>query len=78
MDAIDMAYSNLANAIIIQAVKDFRKNAKKYKKDNTNKEALKEMKAIIRFIKSPWYKTLTNVEPSVLLKKLREEVEYDG
>ena len=76
MDAIDEAYQNLANAIIIRAVKDFRRCLKVAKKNNRNKEAaIKEMKEIVEFIKSPWFRTLTSLEPSVLLKKLHQEVE---
>ena len=72
MDAIDEAYQNLANAIIIRAVKDFRRCLKVAKKNNRNKEAaIKEMKEIVEFIKSPWFRTLTSLEPSVLLKKLQ-------
>lgn len=79
MDAIDEAYQNLANAIIIRAVKDFRRCLKVAKKNNRNKEAaIKEMKEIVEFIKSPWFRTLTSLEPSVLLKKLQQEVEDDS
>ncbi len=76
MTEIDLAYENLANAIIIQAVKDFRRYMKVVKKNGRGKElAIKEMREIVEFIKSPWFRTLTNLEPSVLLKKLKEEVE---
>ena len=79
MDAIDEAYQHLANAIIIRAVKDFRRCLKVAKKNNRNKEAaIKEMKEIVEFIKSPWFRTLTSLEPSVLLKKLQQEVEDDS
>ena len=76
MDAIDEAYQNLANAIIVRAVKDFRRYLKVVKRNGRDKAAaLKEMKEIVEFIKSPWFRTLTNLEPSVLLKKLQQEVE---
>lgn len=76
MDAIDEAYQNLANAIIVRAVKDFRRYIKVVKRNGRDKAAaLKEMKEIVEFIKSPWFRTLTNLEPSVLLKKLQQEVE---
>lgn len=79
MDTIDEAYQNLANAIIIKAIKDFRRCLKVAKKNNRNKEAaIKEMKEIVEFIKSPWFRTLTSLEPSVLLKKLQQEVEDDS
>lgn len=76
MTAIDECYQSLANAIILQAIKDFRKCLKIVKKNGRKKEhALKEMQDIVEFIKSPWFKILTNLEPEILLKKLKEEVE---
>ena len=79
MDTIYEAYQNLANAIIIKAIKDFIRCLKVAKKNNRNKEAaIKEMKEIVEFIKSPWFRTLTSLEPSVLLKKLQQEVEDDS
>lgn len=76
MTSIDEAYQNLANAIILQAVKDFRRCIKVVKRNTRNKEkAIEEMREIVAFIKSPYFKTLTNLEPSILLKKLQQEVE---
>ena len=76
MTEIDLAYENLANAIILQAVKDFRRCIKVVKRNTRNKEkVIEEMREIVTFIKSPWFKTLTNLEPSILLKKLQQEVE---
>ena len=76
MTGIDEGYQSLANAIILQAIKDFRKCLKIVKKNGCKKEeALKEMQGIVEFIKSPWFKILTNLEPEILLKKLKEEVE---
>ena len=76
MTAIDECYQSLANAIILQAIKDFRKCLKIVKKNGRKKEhAFKEMQDIVEFIKSPWFKILTNLEPEILLKKLKEEVE---
>mgnify|MGYP006907969647 CR=1 FL=1 len=75
MTESDIPYENLANAIIIQAVKDFRKCIKVVKCNGRNKEqAIKEMREIVGFIKSPWFRVLTNLDPQVLLKKLQEEV----
>lgn len=75
MTAIDECYQNLANAIILQAVKDFRRCIKIVKRNGRNKEvAVKEMREIVEFIKSPWFKSLTNLEPQILLRKLKEEV----
>lgn len=68
-------YENLANAIILQAVKDFRRCAKKIKRGGVGLDtAMKEAKEIMAFFKSNWFKTLTNLDPDILIKKLREEV----
>ncbi len=59
------AYENLANAIIIQAVKDYRtagRNAR-IKED------------VIRFIRSSWFGVLTDINPAMLERKLLEEDE---
>lgn len=75
MTAIDECYQSLANAIILQAVKDFRRCIKIVKRNGRNKEvAVKEMREIVEFIKSPWFKNLTDLEPQILLRKLKEEV----
>lgn len=75
MTKSDTPYENLANAIILQAVKDFRKCIKAVKRNARNKEqAIMEMREIVDFIKSPWFRALTNLDPQVLLEKLEEEV----
>lgn len=75
MTESDIPYESLANAIILQAVKDFRKCIKVVKRNGRNKEqAIREMREIVEFIKSPWFRVLTNLDPQVLLKKLQEEV----
>lgn len=69
-------YQNLANAIIVQAVKDFRSYAKVARKNGYgSKQAINEMRKIIEFIKSPWFETLSDIDPDYLLEKLKEEVE---
>lgn len=75
MTESDNPYANLANAIVLQAVKDFRKCIKVVKRNGQNKEqAIKGMREIVGFIKSPWFRVLTNLDPQILLKKLQEEV----
>ena len=75
MTESDNPYANLANAIVLQAVKDFRKCIKEVKRNGRNKEqAIREMRKIVEFIKSPWFRVLTNLDPQILLKKLEEEV----
>ena len=55
-------YHNLANAIILQAAKDFRYGSKK---DKAEAE---------RFFYSDWFTILTNLDPEVLVTRLKEEM----
>ena len=55
-------YENLANAIVLQAVKDYRL---------TDDEA--ELAEIERFIRSYWYGVLTDVDPEYLIRRLQKE-----
>jgi hypothetical protein len=53
---------NLANAIVIQAVKDYRLH------DNE-----KELAKIERFFRSGWFGVLTSIDPEMMITKLRKE-----
>lgn len=55
-------YENLAQAIILQAVKDYRL---------TDDES--ELQEIERFFRSGWFGVLSKVDPEYLIKKLRKE-----
>ena len=66
-------YEKLANAIILQAVKDYRTAGQKLKKKSTNHMAQADMESIERFFRSPWYGCLTEVDGEMLIRKLREE-----
>ena len=60
-------YQELANAIVLQAVKDYRM---------TDDE--RELKEIERFFRSAWFGVLTSVDPDLLISKLRKEKrQYD-
>ncbi|WP_041223284.1 hypothetical protein [Dehalococcoides mccartyi] len=60
-------YQELANAIVLQAVKDYRLH------DNEQ-----ELASIERFFRSDWFSVLTNVDPEILITKLRKEkVRYE-
>lgn len=70
-------YENLANAIIVQAVNDYRVALKKVKKNPNNRDAIQEALSLERFFKSPWYETLTTVDGEFLIRKIRAEI-IDG
>lgn len=67
-------YENLANAIILQAVKDYRTAKRKLKRNPGNHLAQAEIDSIERFFRSNWYRCLTEVNGEMLIRKLREEV----
>lgn len=67
-------YEALANAIILQAVKDYRMALKRVKKNPRNKEAISEALALEKFFRSSWYSTLTSVDGDFLIQKLQEEI----
>ena len=55
-------YEELANAIVLQAVKDYRL---------TDDEA--ELAEIERFFRSGWFGVLSKVDPEYLIRQLRKE-----
>ena len=61
-------YENLANAIVLQAVKDYRDSLKP-----GNQAAMSDAMECERFFRSGWYKALTSVDGEYLIQKLREE-----
>ena len=59
-------YENLANAIILQAAKDYRL---------TDDE--QQLQEIERFFRSGWFGVLSKVDPEFLIKELRNEKRND-
>ena len=66
-------YSNLANAIVLQAVKDWRDAKRKLKRKPRNESAKLIAEGCEAFFLSEWFSTLTNVDGRMLLTKLQEE-----
>ena len=67
-------YENLANAIILRAVKDYRAAGMKLKRNPKNKDAKLMVEDCERFLCSDWFGQLTFVDGKMLLKKLQEEL----
>ena len=59
-------YENLANAIILQAVKDYRLA-----------DDEQQLQEIERFFRSGWFGVLSKVDPEFLIKELRKEKRHD-
>ena len=68
---MDEAVEKLANAIIIQAVKDYRVVYRAYLKNPTDYNK-KEVERNEAFFHSAWYKTLTDLDGDFLLNKVRQ------
>ena len=68
-------WEELANAIVLQAVKDYRLVLRT--KEHSPKAA-KTIKECERFFRSSYFGILTTVDPEYLIKKLRKETEQDG
>ena len=66
-------YESLANAIVLQAVADYRSALKKIKRNPKNKEAVSEALQIEKFFRSQWYQVLTSVDGEYLIRKLQKE-----
>ncbi len=67
---------NLANAIILQAVKDYRRALKALQRNPGNISAEDTVEEVERFFRSQWYERLTDVDGEYLIRKLKQEV-YD-
>ena len=66
-------YEDLANAIILTAVADYRKVLRSLKRKPRNKAQQAEKESLEQFFRGSWYKTLTSVDGEYLIKKLQEE-----
>lgn len=67
-------YERLSNAIVLQAVKDYRNALKRLKKHPQNEKALNTKREVERFFRSDWYASLTTVNPEMFITKLKKEV----
>ena len=67
-------YEKLANAIVLQAVSDYRAALKKVKKNPKNRDAIDEALQIEKFFRSEWYQVLTSVDGEYLIDRLQKEV----
>ncbi len=67
-------YENLANAIILQAVRDYRTTLKCLKRNPCNRDADCKKNEIERFFRSQLFTVLTSVDGELLIRSLHEEV----
>ena len=67
-------YERMANAIILQALTDYRAAVKRVKRNPKDRERMDEALRIERFFRSGWYQRLTNVDGEFLIRKLQENI----
>lgn len=68
-------YERLANAVVLQAVKDYRDANKRLARGRRNQDAKSVKAECLRFFRSGWFGVLTPIDPEFLIKRLDEEVE---
>lgn len=73
--AIHNPYEELANAIILQAVNDYRKAITELKTHPFNHTARGTRVSVLNFFRSEWYRQLTAIDGERLISRLNKEVD---
>ncbi len=71
-------WKNLANAIIVQAVKDFRPAYRRLKKHPNDRAAQDTVKEITEFFCSQYFEQLTDLDGPALLHRVMREIDEKG
>ena len=66
-------YEDLANAIIYQAVKDYRKACRRLKRNPKRLDAQAMKTDCEEFFRSKWYKDLTSIDGEELMMIIQRE-----
>lgn len=66
-------YDALANAIVIQAVSDYRSARRKLRKEPGCHLAKRDINDCEEFFTGQWIKALTEIDGNLILKRLEEE-----
>lgn len=69
------SYEKLANAIVLQAAKDYRTALKRVARHPKDRDGLAAKKECERFFRSGWFGILTGIDPEMLMRKLQMEVQ---
>ena len=71
-------YQQLANAIILQAVKDFKPAYRRLKKHPNDKLAQDRVREITQFFCSGYFASLTDLDGPALLNRIMREMDKKG
>lgn len=79
MENIDYAncYEELANAIVLQAFKDYRKALFKLVQEPEEWNHRSSKKKLERFFHSKWYRTLTDLDPAILMQEAKRQADIN-
>ena len=72
---VDIAYENLANAIVFKAVRDYQHSLISLHFNPDDKHAAIRQSEVMVFFGSEFYKLLTNIDSDFLVKADRKQVE---
>ena len=75
-DYVD-CYQNLANAIILLAVKDYKTVLRRLMRNPRSQDAQREKKRLERFFFSQWYGVLTDLDPKRLISGVKDRVRIE-
>ena len=67
-------YQELANAIILQAVKDYRVTLRRCAAHPRDRAYNNERAGLERFFRSGWFGFLTNLDGEVLMHQIQDEI----
>lgn len=71
-------YHDLANAIILQDVKDYKNALFRLDDNPNNRDARYDKKSLEKFFRSKWYATLTEVDPNRLMSEVQRQVKVEA
>ena len=74
----DEGWKNLANAIILQAVKDFKPAYRRLRRHQNDKVAQNQVRELTKFFCSDYFATLTDLDGPALLNRIMREMDEKG
>ncbi len=77
MKTIKEAWEDFANAIVLLGIKDYEHALRRLIRHPESKSAQNEVKRHEAFFYSDWFGVLTDLEPSYLIRKMKERLEMD-
>jgi len=72
-DKINAGYRRLANAVVMQAVKDYRRMLEIHRRNPSDETAADELGRLEEFFHSQLFGLMADVSPDYLIKKLKGE-----